>query len=130
MSTSKYSKSLINCSQGSDASCVETGFETACCMYWEVTKAPANPTAHEAFYISAFKLAGFPTAVGEFAYKCADPDTVATISTVAGWWNDWTYDTSTLTAGTGDVYKAYCAGATSLQAAGIAMASLVWMGSY
>ena len=48
----------------------------------------------------------------------------------AGWWNGYTYDTSALTTGTGDVYKAYCASATSLKAAGFAVASLVWMGTY
>ena len=121
-----YSKSLTSCTKGSDSACVETGFATACCMYWEVTKVPATTTSGQDLYVSLFSLAGFPTTVGEKSYMCADPDTVTAVANVSGWWNGFTYDTSALPTGTGATYKAYCAGATALKAVG-ALTSLALM---
>ena len=121
-----YDRTFTKCTEGSDDACTYSGYEKACCLYFEVTAIPDPRTDDQKTMATYYKAAGIPTDVGDAEFVCVDPDFVENVGVVSTFWNGYELDLSDSPAGT--TYKAFCAGATALQAVG-AMASLVYMGS-
>ena len=113
-----YSKAYTTCTQGSDASCQETGYTDACCAYYEWVKdIPAFPCNSSCLAIRNLNsVVGLPTSSTEAAiYTCMSKTT----------WADYKQLTSNLLETgdtfsyadkkyTGGIIKTFCAGANAL----------------